>query len=143
MCSLSCFQHTTQSHLYPHAATMGTSVCGTRLALCLCVCVGRASENDGEAERTGIPATWVLRMVWNPEILRHKTAVMHRIQLLAARGYRHYVAGECRNSRITALEEKFCDRYLVGATKIQRWRAKRAGRYCSGKCDVIERSHCV
>jgi hypothetical protein len=67
-------------------------------------------------------------MAWNPQILRHKTAVMHRIQLLAARGYRHYVAGECRNSRIADLGQKFCDNYGVGASKIQRARAKCAGR---------------
>ena len=65
--------------------------------------------------------------MFDPPVLRTKTAYMQRLADLVRLGHRHHVTGEVTLDRACALVRKFRDLYLVHLPKDQRYRRKRAG----------------
>jgi hypothetical protein len=65
--------------------------------------------------------------MFDPPVLRTKTAYMQRLADLVRLGNRHHVSGEVALDRACALVRKFRDLYLVHLPKDRRYRRKRAG----------------
>jgi hypothetical protein len=65
--------------------------------------------------------------MFDPPVLRTKTAYMQRLADLTRLGSRYHVTGEVSLDRACALVRKFRDLYLVHLHKDQRYRRKRAG----------------
>jgi hypothetical protein len=65
--------------------------------------------------------------MFDPPVLRTKTAYMQRLADLTRLGNRYHVTGEVSLDRACALVRKFRDLYLVYLPKDQRYRRKRAG----------------
>jgi hypothetical protein len=65
--------------------------------------------------------------MFDPPVLRTKTAYMQRLADLTRLGNRYHVTGEVSIDRACALVRKFRDLYLVHLPKDQRYRRKRAG----------------
>jgi hypothetical protein len=65
--------------------------------------------------------------MFDPPVLRTKTAYMQRLADLTRLGNRYHVTGEVSLDRACALVRKFRDLYLVHLPKDQRYRRKRAG----------------